>query len=342
MSVSSTNRVAVIVLNWNGLDDTLQCLASIEKSDYTRVDIILVDNASTEPHAIQRLDSYKESSSNEVVLLNNTSNLGFSGGVNTGIRYALSKDYSHIALVNNDAVVNQAWLSRIMETFSETGDVGIVTGSLLHKRGGTIDSTGELYTTWGLPFPRLRGHTKSSLPESGYVFAGTGGATVYKRGVFESIGLFDEVLFAYYEDVDLGFRAQLGGWKTYYQNQAVAYHTQGASSSRVYGFTTKQAVRNLPIVFVKNVPGRLIVPVGIRFSFAYALIVVKALLGRHTKQALVGFLEGMWLFWTHGIPKRFEVQSKKNVSSEYVSSVLIHDLPPNQPGLRKLLRRPVQ
>jgi GT2 family glycosyltransferase len=336
MSISSTNRVAIIVLNWNGLKDTIECLRSLEKSDFEQFDIIVVDNASSEPNTITTLEQYGNDSRREITLLSNHKNLGFSGGVNTGIRHALSKGYSHIALINNDAVVEPTWIALLHNAFSCDDSVGAVTGSLIHKNKKTIDSTGEIYTVWGLPFPRLRDRSIDELPESGYIFAATGGGTMYHRRVFESVGLFDETFFAYYEDVDFGFRAQLSGWKSFYEKEAIAYHTQGASSGKIAGFTTKQAIRNLPILFIKNVPGSLVLKVGIRFWPAYTLITLKAMFSTNFKPALTGWLQGVWLFWAHGVVQRVQIQNDRVVSDKTIDNIIWHDLPPEQIGLRRL------
>lgn len=342
MSISSINRVAIILLNWNGLNDTINCLSSLEKLKFKAFDIILVDNGSSEVNTITSLLDYINNSTVDIKLIQNQKNLGFSGGVNSGIKYVLSKDYSHIALINNDAIVDELWLSELLQSFERDNQIGIVTGSLLHKNRRTIDSTGEMYSIWGLSFPRLRGRPASQLPDPGYVFGATGGASVYRREVFETIGMFDEVFFAYYEDVDLSYRAQLGGWKVYYQNKAVAYHTQGASSSKISGFTTKQAMRNLPLLYIKNTPGVLLFSVGIRFFFAYTLITLKALLSSNFRHALIGWIQGIWLFWAHGVVSRFKIQRQNKASSGQIKDLLWHDLPPDQTGLRKLFGKPVK
>ncbi len=102
---------------------------------------------------------------------------------------------------------------------------------MLHRDGKTIDSTGDFYTTWGLPGPRGRGrptHEAESSP--GYVFGATGGGFVARTEMYQKTGLYDEAMFMYYEDVDLSFRAQLAGYKVRYTPLAIAYHTRGASS----------------------------------------------------------------------------------------------------------------
>src|SRR6201999_312952 len=86
------------------------------------------------------------------------------------------------------------------------------------------------------------------------VFVASGGASLYRIKMLQEIGLFDEDFFAYYEDVDLSFRAQLAGWKVAYAPRAVAYHQIGATSGHIKGFTTYQTIKNLPLLFYKNVP----------------------------------------------------------------------------------------
>ena len=133
-------------------------------------------------------------------------------------------------------------------------DVAIVTGRLLMADGSTVDSTGDFYSVWGLAFPRDRGEAAEPVRPSGEVFAASGGASLYRSALFADVGLFDEDFFAYFEDVDVSFRAQLAGHRVHYCAAAVAYHDQGATSRKLAGFATEQYFRNLPLLLVKNVP----------------------------------------------------------------------------------------
>jgi GT2 family glycosyltransferase len=335
------DSVLIVVLNWNGLDDTEHCLASLVSQRYKNFKITLIDNASTEEGTARRLTALEKLYGSKLHVIQNSRNLGFAGGVNTGIRYGIENDYDYIALFNNDAIADKDWLSNLVAAAEHTKSA-ITTGLLLHADGKTIDSTGDWYSTWGLPFPRGRNDTASRPPDSGDVFGGSGGATLYSTKLFRKIGLFDETFFAYYEDVDISFRARLTGHTAYYEKTAVAYHKQGASSSKVPGFAVKQTLKNLPILYIKNMPGGLLLPIGLRFWLAYTLITFKALLGPNFKQALIGWLQGIWLFWTHGVPQRFKIQRKNRVSSRQIYNLLWHDLPPDQTGLRKLFGKPVK
>ena len=329
------DSVLIVVLNWNGLTDTERCLESLAKLTYGKFTILLVDNASTEPKTDDKLAEFEKTYGNRLVTLSNTTNEGFAGGVNTGIRYGIDNKFDYIALFNNDAVAKPDWLTNLM-TAAKRQASAATTGLLLHADGTTIDSSGDWYSTWGLPFPRARNQPTATAPESGFVFGASGGATLYKTSLFETIGLFDETFFAYYEDVDVSFRAQLTGHSVYYEKSAIAYHKQGASSVKVPGFGVKQALKNLPLLYIKNVPNDLLLSVGIRFWFAYSLITLKAIISPNFKQALTGWLQGLWLFWMHGIPERFKIQGNSTVSSQEIKELLWHDLPPDQTGLRRV------
>jgi GT2 family glycosyltransferase len=189
------NRLAVVILNWNGIDDTLLCFDSLLKQTASNFTIVIVDNGSVD-NSKETLKKLQSDHSDQLVVLYNSYNKGFAGGVNTGITWALKNDFRAVALFNNDAVADKRWLESLDEA-SKDGQVGIVTGLLLHSDGKTIDSTGEQYTTWGLPFPRGRDLATGTAQAGGYTFGATGGATLYKMSVFKDVGLFDEDFFAY-------------------------------------------------------------------------------------------------------------------------------------------------
>jgi len=329
------NRVAIVVLNWNGADDTLQCVNSLLKQDYSKFHIVIVDNGSADDSP-ERLEDYRRKHANEITILYNKKNEGFAGGVNTGIRWAIDNSFDVIALFNNDATANPSWLSKLVAVFDNTS-VGIATGLLLRENGSTIDSTGEQYSKWGLPFPRSRNEPTELAPIGGLTFGATGGASLYRVSLFLDIGLFDEDFFAYYEDVDVSFRAQLAGWKVAYTPKAVAYHKQGATSSKIPGFTIYQAFKNLPLLLTKDVPLGLLFPIGVRFLLAYILMFWKAVFHGNGWYAFKGFLVH-FIYIPKELVERRHVQSHKKVSTEYIRSLLWDDLPPEQTGLRKVRR----
>lgn len=327
------NRLAIIVLNWNGSQDTIRCVDSLLLQT-TPSSVVLVDNGS-KAESFEDLDAYA-GSKDRVTVLRNKKNLGFAGGVNTGISYAIEHNYEYVALFNNDAVAKKTWAAELLSELEARPEVSVITGLLLNESGMKIDSTGEQYSTWGMPFPRNRGDKATEAPESGYVFGATGGATLYRTSLFKEIGLFDERFFAYYEDVDVSFRAQLAGHKVCYTNKAIAYHKQGATSKKIPGFTVYQTFKNLPLLFIKNVPAGLIIPVGLRLLVLYWLFFLNAIRKGSGWYALKGWLASVWYFWTKSLWDRFSIQHKKVVSTDYIKGLLWHDLPPDQTGIRSL------
>jgi GT2 family glycosyltransferase len=328
------NRVAVIILNYKGIEDTSDCLASLQAQTYQDFTTVVIENGSHDgsAEALKILASHYKS---EIHVIYNDENLGFTGGVNTGLRWAIEQGFDCAALFNNDAVADKNWLKELVKAHDQEGS-GITTGLLLHQDGATIDSTGDWYSIWGLPFPRGRDTKTTTAPKAGYVFSGSGGASLYSIKMLKQIGLFDETFFAYYEDVDVAFRAQLAGWKVFYTSKAIAYHKQGATSDKMPGFATYQTFKNLPLLYIKNTPAGLLLPIGVRFWFAYIIMLGHAIKRGSGLAALSGCLKGMALFWMHALPSRHRIQSTRNVSTAYIADLLWPDLPPNQTGLRRL------
>ncbi|HRN90152.1 MAG TPA: glycosyltransferase family 2 protein [Candidatus Saccharibacteria bacterium] len=328
MTQTSTLKLAVVVLNWNGISDTALCLDALHKQTVP-LTVIVVDNGSSDD-SVQVLENRSD-----IILLKQPANLGFAGGVNVGIKYATENNFDAVALLNNDAVADKGWLTELVKTTETDEKIGIVTSLLLSEDGNLIDSTGEQYSKWGLPFPRSRGDKLANAPKSGLVFGATGGASLYKTALFKDIGLFDEGFFAYYEDVDISFRAQLAGWKVAYEPKAIAYHKQGATSKKIPGFTVYQTFKNLPLLFLKNVPHGLLFRTGVRFYFAYWLMLFNAIAKGSGIPAIKG-LGKSFILGFKALSDRKDIQKNKRVTYKYIQSIMWDDLPPEQTGLRKL------
>src|SRR5262249_6568072 len=152
--------------------------------------------------------------------------------------------------------------------------------------------------------------------------------------MLDEIGLFDDDFFAYYEDVDLSFRAQLAGWKVGYVPKAEVYHEIGATSGKIKGFTSHQTIKNLPWLFWKNVPlGPVFLKILPRFTFAYLLIVASALARGQLRPALKGITLSVLLL-PKKLGQRHQIQKNRKVTKAYINSIILHDLPPNAHKLR--------
>lgn len=328
--MKTVEKLAVVIPNLNGEDYLAEAIDSL-LNQTVETTVIVVDNASTDKSR-EIIQGYGD----KIVSLYNDKNLGFDGGVNTGIRYALKNNFDTVALFNNDAVADKNWLRTLVDALKD--DVGIVTGCLQSINKKTIDSTGDLLTNWGLPYPRGRGSSVEGSPytTSELVFGASGGASLYSAAMLKEIGIFDEDFFAYYEDVDISFRAQLAGWRVRYVPDAIAYHRISATTNSMRkGFTVYQTFKNMPMVMVKNIPRGLRHRILPRFWFAYLTFFVSALSRGQGWSALKGYLKFLTLY-PKKLRERKQIQAQKKVSNEYIWGILTHDLPENSRKLRKL------
>jgi GT2 family glycosyltransferase len=324
------NLVCCVIPNWNGKDSIGACITSLQAQSRP-CNIIVVENGSIDGSV-----EYLEQNFPNVVLLKQPKNLGFAEGVNVGIRYALRQGASSVALINNDAIADKAWLKSLLEALETHSEVGIVTCKLVDSRNTHMDSTGDMYTSWGLPYPRGRGEPVSTIyDKQNFVFGASGGASLYKTDMLRQVGLFDKDFFAYYEDVDISFRAQLAGWKVYFEPSAIAYHQIGATSSKIKGFTTYQTLKNLPWLMWKNVPLSLLPTVLPRFTLAYWAFFVSAIQRGQVWAAIKGVAVSI-MFLPKKLLERRRIMQSKKVNTPYIRSILTWDLPPNALKLRLL------
>lgn len=326
-------EVCVVVPNWNGLESLGDCLDSLMIQSL-KPHIIVVDNGSIDGSIDFITKHYPE-----VDLIKHLSNRGFAGGINPGFQKAIEMNAKYVATFNNDAVADRDWLKKLTQCLDAQDQVGIATCKLLSADGKRLDSTGEFYTEWGLPYSRGRGETDITKYDAEIeIFAASGGASLYRVHMLEKIGLFDEDFFAYYEDVDLSFRAQLSGWRIVYVPSSVVYHQIGGTSKKLQGFTTYQTMKNQPLLLYKNVPKQYLFRVGWRFTIVHVLFFCRAISRGQGWPALKGDLIGTWLLVT-GVKKRRAIQRARVVSDAYIWKALVHDLPPDATTLRKLFRR---
>lgn len=328
-------RIAIVVLNWNGADDSIRCINSLLANKVDGLDIFLVDNSS-KPESIAALELYLKKHPNKpITFIRNSTNSGYSGGNNVGFTAALQQGYDYIGTLNPDAHADNAWVNILVSTLENMPKVGIATGLMLHDGSNTIDTCGEVYSTWGIPGPRKRGAPATEADKEGFIFATTGGGFIARAELLRKVGIFDERFFMYYEDVDFCFRAQLAGYKVYYTPKAIAYHKISASTNKVPGLAVRQTFKNLPMLFVKNAPLSLWPQILPRFTLTYLLIFGNAIVHGNGAPAFIGWLKHLGLI-PHMWRERRRIQSTRKVSDEYINSIILHDIPPEQTGMRKL------
>lgn len=323
-------RVSVVIPNWNGAEELPACLDSL-LAQTLKPEIIVVENGSTDRSKEILYSSYPQ-----VTVIPLPFNTGFAAGVNVGLRHSAASGYDFSALLNNDAVVDKKWLKYLVDAAESNPKAGIITCKMINDTGEYLDSTGDTYTVWGLPYPRGRREANTGkYDNSREVFGASGGASLYRHKMLAEIGLFDEDFFAYYEDIDISFRAQLAGWRVIYEPKAFVYHHIGATSAKVKGFATYQTMKNLPWIMVKNVPRELLIKIFPRLTLAYTLFFGRAISRGQGWPALKGFCV-MVLWLPKKIRQRRKIQKARKVSIRYINSILTHDLPPNARNLRRL------
>jgi GT2 family glycosyltransferase len=327
---TSMHKVVVVIPNWNGELGLKRCIDSLVAQTQA-AHIIMVDNGSTD-------GSYwfVEKNYPQVEIIRHTKNKGYAGGVNPGFKRAMEENAWYVAPFNNDAVADPEWLENLVKFLDTNPNYGIATPKVASSDGKHLDSTGDYYTNWGLPYPRGRGETDIRKYDSQTeIFGGSGAASLYRVSMLREIGLLDEDFFAYYEDVDISFRAQLAGWKVAYVPQSIVYHELNTTGKRIKGFFTYQTVKNYPWLLIKNVPASLLPRVFPRFALAQLLFVGRAFQRGHGWYAVKAVAVSTW-YTPKKLMERFEIQSNRKVSSDYIWSIMTHDLPPNAEKLRKL------
>ncbi len=321
----------VVIPNWNGAHFLAECLQSLLEQSL-QTDIVVVDGASTDGSQALVVNGFPT-----VTLLSLPGNRGFAAAVNAGIEHALSRGTEFIALLNNDAVADRQWLANLVGAAQRHPEAGTVTSKFLRYDREHIDSTGDFYSSWGWAYPRGRDeidHGQFDIPKLQEVFCGSGGASLYRASMLKDVGLFDERYFAYLEDQDLGFRAQLLGWKARYEPAAIAYHHMMGTSATLNHFARYQTVRNCIYLYVKNMPDPLWLKYLPKYLLGLSLMAINDIRRRRFHRTVGAYLDVI-RHLPDLMAERRHIQRRRSVSTGYIDSILVHRLPPTQ---RNLLR----
>ncbi len=230
--------VSIIILNWNGKQYLETCLSSLLRQTYSDIELILVDNGSSDGSVELVKSKYPG-----VIIVQHHKNLGFAVGVNSGI---LASSGKYIATINNDAEADKEWIASLVRVIGSDPDIGSCASKLLrYYERDTIDSAGIVIYQNGNAYDR-GGQEKDigQYDSQEEVFGACAGAALYRKEMLDETGLFDEGYFAYFEDVDLSFRMQLFGWKCIFVPDAVVYHIHSATSKEQSPFKIFYFERN--------------------------------------------------------------------------------------------------
>jgi len=219
--------VSIIIVNYNQKDLLKKCLDSARGQDFQDIEVIVVDNASSDGSA-EMIGTYYP----KVGLIRNTRNLLLCKAYNQGIKKSKG---DFVLCLNNDVILDRGYLQEAISAAGLDGKIGMVSGKILRMDKETIDSTGLFPGRNRKAVERGYGkQDKGQFDKPGYIFGVSGAAAFFRRRMLEDIkdenGYFDERFEMYYEDLDLSWRAQKIGWKAYYAPRARAYHVRAATA----------------------------------------------------------------------------------------------------------------
>ena len=242
--------LAIVIVSWNSFDVTANCLLTLRAVDYPNFTTIVVDNGSEDDSVAQFRQQYPE-----VILLENDENLGFTGGNNRGIQYAIDEQFDYIMLLNNDTLVEPDFASILVKRLEEDEKLGAVQPKIMYNQerhviwnaGGFFNSFFFLFNTRGLDET-----DKGQYDSAGKVDWITGCCFLTRRSVIEQIGLLDDKFFIYYEDSDWSFKIRKLGFNLLYEPATQIYHEVGMSNQNrkdhnegvVSPFTYYHIIRN--------------------------------------------------------------------------------------------------
>lgn len=243
-------KVTIVIPNYNGIRFLRECLESLlhQEEGTPEYRILVVDNGSE--------DGSRELVSREfpqVSLIALESNTGFCHAVNIGIQ---ASEAPYVMLLNNDTKSHAHLVKGLYEAIEAAPAAFSVSARMLMwDRPELIDDAGDRYCVLGWAYSRGKGRPAGQYDKPARIFAACGGAAIYRRRVFQEIGLFDEAHFAYLEDLDIGYRAGIYGYRNYYEPSAQVIHYGSASSgSRYNEWKTETAAANSVYVIAKNMP----------------------------------------------------------------------------------------
>lgn len=328
--VTKKALVSVVIPNWNGLEMLKVCLNSLKKQTFKDFEIIVIENGSTDGSK-EYLKKYHPA----IKLIALDKNLGFAPAVNLGVKKTNSE---YIFLLNNDTKVDKNCVINLVKAIKEHKDVGMVAAKMLqYYSPGFIDSAGDYIDAVG--HANNVGYGKKDNGEFNkgkYIFLVTGGGSLIKREVFEKVGYLDDDYFAYMEDVDFGLRAQMQGYKAWYEPMAVIYHIHKATSNRNKAFTEYLQYRNMTMTVIKDFPNKLLLK-----DFNWIKII---LVNLNTIRFLasIGYIKSalkaeFYILWNLPklLKKRQEIQSQICVKEEYI----IENIYPKKITLFGLLKK---
>jgi hypothetical protein len=301
-------KVSIIILNWNGVEDTMECLESLKKITYPNYEVIIVDNASSGNDVNILREKYGE----YIHVIANDKNSGFPEGCNIGMRHALGKGTDYLLLLNNDTIVDPAFLTEMVKVAESDPSIGIIGSKIYYYYfPNRIQSAGGKIIWW-LGYISIYGEAEDTgqydeMAERDYLY---GTSLLIKKSVVENISFMDTYFFFGPEELDYCTRAKRAGYKVIYLPQSKVWHKVGVSRAKVSQFPElRDFIRKSAGYRTYKYDYRLFrtycVPVLFIFPF-FLRIIQNSLLGDSIRL----IWRGDWQRIKSGIVKRLEFLSK--------------------------------
>jgi GT2 family glycosyltransferase len=313
-------KASIVILNWNGREFLRDCFESIEKQTFRDFETIMVDNNSQDGSA-----DYVKKAFPWVKVIRNKKNEGQTGGDNIGISHAKGE---HLVLIDNDTIVDKNWLKELVAVADSDKKIGIcVSKSYFMDNPGMLCSTGVIAYTDGSGIDRgIRETDRGQYDNQTDIFGPGNCSVLYKRTMLEEIKLGkneyrDRDFFAYYEDLDMGYRSRLMGYKCKFVPKSVVYHKMNASSRKISNLGLTCGIRNKFWLIIKNFPNKMLIRylpfIMLRqfISFVFYLFVKPSIPATKARIEMIKKIPLM-------LEKRKIIQKRRRISSDELENML--------------------
>ena len=266
---SMKHLISIIILNYNAGNLLIDCVSSIQKSNYTNFEIILVDNISKD-------NSHKKCKDNfpTIKLIENKENLGYCEGNNVGLRTAKGE---FVVVLNPDTIVDSNWLDELLEAYQNNGEGLYQPKFLATSDNSMLLSTGQMIQLFGFGYSRSKGDKDEKLFEKIEQIDYASGTCLFtSKKILKKIGLFDPFLFAFHDDLELCWRAALNRIKSFYVPKSIVYHPIEGTSFKWSPLKFKLMERNRKYclltlydrsTFYKMLPALIVVDIAVFFFY---------------------------------------------------------------------------
>jgi len=307
--------ISIIIPNLNGEKYLNDCLTSIKNQEIDEeIEIIVVDNGSNDNSEKIIKENFPE-----IKFIKFDKNNGFARAVNIGIK---NSNGNYIILLNNDTILDKNFVKNLKNALDNNPEVGFCASRILMiNNKDLIYGAGDIYKNNGTAELRGYGKLKNLFKKSEFVFGACAAASIYRKEIFDNIGFFDEDFFAYYEDIDFDWRAQLFGYKCLYVPDAIVYHYGSVTFGNFSDFKIYYGTRNILLVLFKDVPKFILKKYFFHILFfQLGRFIFFILMGRF-KPYIRGVIDAFKMYKIMQI-KRKKIEQNINVSKDYINSLI--------------------